>query len=299
MSKMNFVNEDFPPLGGNISKKVTEKVNVIESVPLPEVKKKNKLSEAQYQKKLEKKASKKAQKEAEEKEINDKLNAEEEQAKIYAQKAYDEEYTVAWIEETKEEIAKLRAQKAFNKAFEAKLNLLRKPNVQKNILETLVEPIAKEFIIEDSESDEELPSINQTKFTEEKIVSLIQLNEEVDNDGFQIVKNKTDRSKSLFLKRLDFKKREYVDTILTKDMLTTIYNNFQKNNKLTVPLNLENDILESSNDYTITKSGFLKNKLFSKLLSSEIYKKLNKMKVFVSIDKLGDNKYNLILDKKN
>ena len=257
--------------------------------------KKLKMSEAQYKKKQEKKASKKAEKEALEKEVSDKLEEEEKAASNYAQKAYDEEYTVAWIEESKPENAIKRAQQAYEKAYTAKLDSIRKPKCKIE----LVPVVTDEYLLEDSESDEELPPIEQKHFTEKKIIEILHLNEEHHNDGFQLVKKKNSTFKqNQFAKKLESNKNDYVNSILSEQLLQTIESNFKKNQSMVITLKTTEDTLETGDDYKITKSGFLKNKLFSKFLSRVIFKKLNKLRVYVDIQKINDDSYNLTLTDK-
>ena len=97
---------------------------------------------------------------------------------------------------------------------------------------------------------------------------------------------------------LDIKKNEYINIILSDDNLQNIQTNFTNKNSMTIPLNLKNDIMEKTKDYTITKSGFLRNKMFPKFLSSMIYNKLDKLRVFIKIEKINDTSYNIILDQK-
>jgi len=250
--------------------------------------KKSRISDAQYKKKLEKKASKKAEKEALDKELSEKFEEEERVASSYAQKAYDEEYTVAWIEESKPENAIKRAQKAYNKAYSAKLDSIRKP---KDKIE-LVPVVNEDYLLEDSESDEELPPIEQKPFTEKKIIEILNL-----NDGFKLVK-KRDFRQNQFAKKLESNKNEYINSILTENLLQSIEENFKNNQSMVINLKITDDTLESGDDYTITKSGFLKNKLFSKFLSRVIFKKLNKLSLYVDIKKIDDTYYNIILTDK-
>ena len=257
-----------------------------------------KLNEAQYKKKVEKKASKKAEKEALEKEITDKIEEEKKLASEYAQKAYDEEYTIAWIEESKPENAIKRAQKAYDKSFNAKLDSIRKPK-GKIVSVPVITDVTDAYLLEDTEIDEELPPIEEKHFTGKKIIEVLHLNEEIDNEGFQVVKKKNSNFKqNQFAMKLESNKNEYVNSILSEQLLQSIESNFKNNQSMVITLKTTDDTLETGDDYTITKSGFLKNKLFSKFLSRVIFKKLNKLKLYVDIQKINDDSYNLRLTDK-
>lgn len=294
--------------------------------------KKFKMSDTTYQKKLEKKASKKAEKEANKETIVQKQRELEQKATTYAQKAYDDEYTIAFIEESRKAKAIERAQKAYEKAYTLEFDALRAAQKaydvafsstsdaqlakkaydkeyketydsvkKKNLAQTTPTtptPIVEEYILDDSESEDELPPLEQAPFTEQKIVEVIQMNQDNTDDSFQIVKRKHHFKQNQFAKKLETSKHEYVNTILSDKLLLEIEENFKKNKSMVISLKTTDDILQSGDNYTITKTGFLKNKMFSKFLSGVIFKKLNNLRLYVDITKVTDESFNVTLTEK-
>ncbi len=335
--------------------------------------KKYKMSDATYQKKLEKKAIKKADKELEleQKETENLQKQKEFEKKVikYAKKAYDDEYTIAFIEEKRKAEAIKRAkvaydkaynseyealsnaQKAYDKVFSSTNNefaakksfdktykntheLLRKNKyvVQKEEIQNTEELIEEPQLLDD-DSDEDLPTLKQPTFTEEKIMDVFQMNNTNDvfqmnntndefqmnntndefqmnntnngfqmnntNNGFQIFNKKKILSKqNLFNKKVEATKNEYINNILSEQLLTEIKENIKQNKTFTLDLKTTDDILYSGDDYIITKSGFLKNKTFPKYFSSVIYKKLN-LKLYVDIKRSDEKTFNLLLTDKS
>jgi hypothetical protein len=122
--------------------------------------KKNKLTEAQYQKKLEKKAQKEQVRMKESEAEQEKLLAEENEAKSVAQKAYDDEYTIAWIEEKTKHHAINRSKKVYDRVYKETLDKIREPQVQeKQVTFKDIDDDIKEQLLDDSDNEDELPVI--------------------------------------------------------------------------------------------------------------------------------------------
>jgi len=305
-------------------------------------KKSFRISEGKYLKKLEKKASKKNQKEVAEHIILQKQKELEQKATVYAQKAYDDEYTIAFIEEEHKKDAIKRAMSAYDKAYSIEMealiaaqkayddasivsssaaqkaydtmykkthNLVKKVKIlkQESSNNQLIHTPSKDVtdqvldetdqlldetdqLLDDTDSEDEVAKVPAPK----QILKLDQMND----DGFQVVKKTRVPKHNLFATKLEAAKERYVNDILTKEMLEYIQDSIKKTKTITIKLNITNDMLESGNNYTITKSGFLRNKLFSKYLSSVIFKKLNKLSLFVDITPNNRDTYNITLTNK-
>ena len=270
--------------------------------------KKNKITETQYQKKLEKKALKEQVKMKEieieiEKErlIQEKLLAEENETKSIAQKAYDDEYTVAWIEEKTKNLAVNRSKKVYDRVYQETLDKIRKPLIQENQVtfkdvnnnsEQFIVNNTDEQLLDDSDNDDILPIIMPV--TNKEPIFKISNERLIDEDtkDFKLVSYKK-KSSSKFIELLEKSKKKFANEILNDKTLNDINKIFSKNNNnkssVTVNIDVTNDNIENN----ITKSGFLKNTnfMFSKYLGKTIQTNLNISNIFVKIKKDDDTKY--------
>jgi hypothetical protein len=265
------------------------------------VPKKKKLSEAQYLKKLEKKAEKEKVRLAEleveaEKQrlIQEKLLAEENEAKSVAQKAYDEEYTIAWIEEKTKKLAVDRAKKVYDRVYKETFDKIR-PQLVEEKQEVIIDVVDIEENLLDDSDDDELPVITPVSDQEPEFKISNDRFMDEDTSGFQLVSYKK-KSQSKFIELLEKSKKSFVNEILNEKTLSDINKVFsKKSNKsnVTVKIDVTDDTLENNQGYNITKSGFLKNTnfMFSKYLGKTIQKNLNIPNVFVKIKKDDDTKY--------
>jgi hypothetical protein len=264
--------------------------------------KKNKLSDAQYQKKLEKKAQKEQlrMKEIEadnEKQrlVQEKLLAEENEAKSVAQKAYDDEYTIAWIEEKTKQHAINRSKKVYDRVYKETLDKIREP-LHKEKKVKFVDDDIEDQLLDDSDNEDELPVVMQVTDQEPIFkISNERLFDEEDTKDFKLVSYKKN-NQSKFIELLEKSKKSFTNEILTEKTLSDINKVFsKKSNKSSVIVNIDvtDDNLESNQGYNITKSGFLKNTnfMFSKYLGRTIQAKLNIHNVFVKIKKDNETKY--------
>ena len=268
-----------------------------------DVPKKNKLSEAQYQKKLEKRAEKEQVRmkeiEAENEKqrlIQEKLLAEENEAKSVAQKAYDDEYTIAWIEEKTKNLAINRSKKVYDHVYKETLNRIRPPLVQEKEVTFKDDDVdINEQLLDDSDNDDVLPIIMPA--TDQEPVFKISNDRLIDEDtkDFKLVSYKKSNENN-FIELLEKSKKNFANEILSEKTLNDINQVFsKKSNKssVTVDINVLNDKLENKQGYIITKSGFLKNTnfMFSKYLGKTIQTNLNIPNVFVKIKKEDETKY--------
>lgn len=308
MSKSYTVNKiDTSRIGLNSKKPQVTKVQVTNDILCDQKIKKNKLTDTQYQKKLDKKAEKENAKLKEIEVAQDKLLAEENEAKKVAQKAYDEEYTIAWIEENAEQLAINRSKKIYDRVYQETLDKIRKTlvknteinnkNIEINKNTEIIDKNTEIQLLDESDDDEILP-IN---ISNEKPVFKI-LNEKIfdenDTKDFKLVsyKKTNKKSQSKFIELLEKSKKDFSNEILNEETLNNIDQNFsKKNNKYVVTINIDNDILENTQGYNITKSGFLKNTnfMFSKYLGKIIYKRLNIPNVYVIIKKNDNTNYQI------
>lgn len=271
-----------------------------------DVPKKNKLSEAQYQKKLEKRAEKEQVRmkeiEAENEKqrlIQEKLLAEENEAKSVAQKAYNDEYIIAWIEEETKKLAISRSMREYHRVYKETLDKIREPQVQEKqvTFKDDDDDDVEEQLLDDSDNEDELPVIMPV--TDQEPVFKI-LNERLideDTKGFKLVSYKKD-NKSKFVELLENSKENFANEILNKktlDDINNVFSNKSNRSNVTVKINVTNDNLESNQGYNITKTGFLKNTnfMFSKYLGRTIQSKLNIPNVFVKIRQ--DNETNYVI----
>jgi hypothetical protein len=278
------------------------------SMPITlDVPKKNKLTEAQYQKKVEKKAQKEQvrMKEIEadhkleqekQRVIQEKLLAEENEAKSVAQKAYDDEYTIAWIEETTKQLAINRSKKVYDRVYKETLEKIRDLQVQeRKVTFQEVDADIREQLLDDSDNEDELPVIMPVTHKEPvfKITSERLIDE--DTKDFKLVSYKK-KNQSKFVELLEKSKQSFTNEILTEKTLSDINKVFSKKsnrNSVTVNIDVTDDNLESNQGYNITKSGFLKNTnfMFSKYLGRTIQANLNIPNVFVKIKKDDETRY--------
>jgi hypothetical protein len=321
MSKSYTVNKiDTSRIGLNSKKPQVTKIQVTNDILCDQKIKKNKLTDTQYQKKLDKKAEKENAKLKEIEVAQNKLLAEENEAKKVAQKAYDEEYTIAWIEENTEQLAINRSKKIYDRVYQETLDKIRKTldknteinnkNTEINDKNTEINNKNTEIIdknteindknteiqlLDESDDDDILPINNEKpvfKILNEKIF------DENDTKDFKLVsyKKTNKKSQSKFIELLEKSKKDFSNEILNEETLNNIDQNFsKKNNKYVVTINIDNDILENTQGYNITKSGFLKNTnfMFSKYLGKIIYKRLNIPNVYVIIKKNDNTNYQI------
>jgi hypothetical protein len=311
MSKTYTVNEiDTSRIGKtSTQKKVsTKQVKIYPEEPLTPITvdvnlpKKNKLSDAQYQKKLEKKAQKEQlrMKEIESEQekqrlVQEKLLAEENEAKSVAQKAYDDEYTIAWIEEKTKQHAINRSKKVYDRVYKETLDKIREPLVQEKQVTFQEDDDIENQLLDDSDNEDELPVIMPV--TDQEPVFKISNERLVDEDtkDFKLVSYKK-KNQSKFIELLEKSKKSFTNEILSEKTLSDINKVFsKKSNKSSVTVNIDvtDDNLESNQGYNITKSGFLKNTnfMFSKYLGKKLQTDLNIHNVFVKIKKDNETKY--------
>ena len=269
--------------------------------------KKNKLTDAQYQKKLDKKAEKENAKLKEIEAEQDKLLAEENEAKIVAQKAYDEEYTIAWIEETTELLAINRSKKIYDRIYQETLDKIRQPKLKFEMNEIKENSKQNENIeiqlLDESDDDDDILPDNMLVTNEKPVFKILneKLFDENDTKDFKLVSYKKPNQKSnqnKFIELLEKSKKDFTNEILNEQTLTDIdqvFSNKNKKNIVTINIDIKNDVLENSQGYNITKSGFLKNTkfMFSKYLGKTIYTQLNIPNVFVIIKKNDNTNYQI------
>jgi hypothetical protein len=283
---------------------------------LNSIKPKKKMSDSQYQKKLEKKAEKarleKERTEAELKEQTDIIEKEHAYAHELAQKAYDEEYPIAFIEEPTKEAAIKKAQSIYDQVYKTAIDKLKSVKETKKLIKD--ESIKDEPIKEASIKDEPIPSedlsdlsdssrgsVKKIKPSKHIPITIDLLNQntitEEESKTFKVIQKKK-TSKQNFINALESSKKILRDIILNTKTLAEISKiNIDSNYVITTTINIDEDIIQSTpnSGVNITKSGFLKNTnfMFSKYLSSEIktiYKSLN---LFIKINKINENTYEL------
>lgn len=269
-----------------------------------DVPKKNKLSEAQYQRKLEKRAEKEQVRmkeiEAENEKqrlIQEKLLAEENEAKSVAQKAYDDEYTIAWIEEKTKKLTINRSMRVYDRVYKETLDKIREPQVQEKQVTFKDDDDVEEQLLDDSDNEDELPVIMPV--TDQEPVFKISNERLIDEDtkDFKLVSYKR-KNQSKFVELLENSKKNFANEILSKktlDDINNVFSNKSNRSNVTVKINVTNDNLESNQGYNITKTGFLKNTnfMFSKYLGRTIQSELNIPNVFVKIRQ--DNETNYVI----
>ncbi len=297
-------------------------------------KKANKLSDAQYAKKLEKKASKKAELEKEDKERAAKLS----EIDTKAQKVYDDEYQIQFIVCKTPEEAQQKAMSKRNKAH-AKLLNEAFPKA-KPVSESSVTMKIEELLL--SEDEEVEKEVQDHKQEQEQVSVPVQTLTEEDLKGFQSVdKRRSKHSKPKFTKpsqeadskpkftkpsqEADSKptKKAFVNNssntynemlnkacdtfivdILSQDTLDNLESTLRKSDstdRVYVSVNTDSDVISSFKSHNFTKSGFLKNTnyYFSKQLSKAINIKLTDLRVWVNIKNVKDNEYSIAFSQKH
>ena len=223
---------------------------------------KKNISDSQYFKKLEKKNQKNEIKIKDAQLKTDKKLIQEQYAKDTAQKAYNEEYSVAWIEEKTPHIANTRAQQVYNNTYNDSLAKIKKDPTKILSYNSHIIDYINKHILDDDLDDDILPNnLSNKDLVKPLIKPLIQIQ---NNDYYQV-------------------KQNLVNDILNKKTLSEIHRVFLKKNianHVVVKINIENNI---------NKYNMLKNKSFSKYLE----KKLNNPYVSIYIKKYN-NLYFLI-----
>ena len=297
------------------------KTTVIAEAKTP--KKANKLSDAQYAKKLEKKASKKAELEKAETEKATKLS----EIDTKAQKIYDDEYQIQFIVCKTPEEAQQKAMAKRNKAH-AKLvsEAFPKPKSEPSVTMKI-----EELLLSEDEDEVQVQVQEQEQEQVQASVPLQTLTEE-DLKGFQSVdKRRSKPSKPKFTKpsqEADSKPTKstkaafvnnssntynemlnkacdtFIVDILSEDTLDKLESSLRKSDstdRVYVTINTDSDVISSFKSHNFTKSGFLKNTnyYFSKQLSKAINIKLTDLRVWVNIKNVKDNEYSIAFSQKH
>lgn len=293
---------------------VQETVPVQESVPVQEPvkesvqekeKKAKKLSDAQYAKKLEKKASKKAELEKADKEKEEKLS----EIDSKAQKVYDDEYQILFIECKTSEEAHQKAMSKRNKVYAKLLNdafpktqtqVLKQEKIQTPVLkqdETQTPVLKQDETIIQSQS----PVLKQETITEEEIKEFQSLSKKQSKN---IIKQEITNSPSPYNIMLNKACELFIIDILSESVLNkleTILRTPETTDRVYVSVNTDFDVISSFKGHNFTKSGFLKNTnyYFSKQLSKFINNKLQDLRVWVNIKNIKDNEYSIAFSQKH
>ena len=251
-----------------------EVVPVTPKLPVTsEVKTGKKLSEARYAKKLESKALKKAETEKEEKIKEEKLS----EMRTTAQKAFDDEYKIQFIECKTEDEAHKKSMKVYNKVYDKLVNdAFPKPKVEK-VSASVTDTKIKEIMLSDDDDDELLVPVKHTfhKSTNSTKPTMIGLQQQTitaeDLKDFKPAHKKT-HSKSNFKtdsvsnnsynEMLNKACDTFIIDILSETILNKLETSLRKSessDKVFVPVNTDSDVITSFKGHNFTKSGFLKN----------------------------------------
>ncbi len=296
---------------------VQKSVEVVQE-PVKSVKK---LSEAKYAKKLESKAHKKAETEKEAQLKEEKIT----EIKAKAQKAFDDEYQIQFIECKSEEEAHKKSMSKYTKVYNKLFSkAFPKPKVEKAPAPKLVSDTdtkIEETILSDDDNDELIVPVKQivqksSKPTEIPSTHLQQTITPEELKDFKSVSKKRYTKSNLksensentvnnsYNDMLNKACDAFIVDILSESILDKLETSLRKadtTDKVFVPVNTDSDVITSFKGHNFTKSGFLKNTnyYFSKQLSKAINNKLKDLRVWVNIKNVKDNEYSIAFSQKH
>lgn len=285
------------------------------------VKSGKKLSEAKYAKKLESKAHKKAETEKEAQLKEEKIT----EIKAKAQKAFDDEYQIQFIECKSEEEAHKKSMSKYTKVYNKLFSkAFPKPKVEKAPAPKLVSDTdtkIEETILSDDDNDELIVHVKQivqksSKPTEIPSTHLQQTITPEELKDFKSVSKKRYTKSNLksensentvnnsYNDMLNKACDAFIVDILSESILDKLETSLRKadtTDKVFVPVNTDSDVITSFKGHNFTKSGFLKNTnyYFSKQLSKAINNKLKDLRVWVNIKNVKDNEYSIAFSQKH